>query len=108
MPVTFIKWNFYDKAIINMRLRSSVRGAIRQVVDSVSLGRGSNRDPDRYQANSIILFTSVLSNIYVDNNLGDGSISRMFKCGSKRCQFQNKFSPKIVSLVPPQEEYIIV
>ena len=100
-----------------MRLRSSVRGAIRQDVGSVSLGRDSDRDPDRHPANSIILFASVLSNIHLDNNFGDGSNSRMFKCGSKRCLFQNKFSPqdRFVStttgriyncIIPPGTTYI--
>ena len=27
------------------------------------------------------------------NNLGDGSLSHIFRCGSKRCQFRNKFVP---------------
>ena len=35
------------------------------------------------------------SNNNVDDltNLGDGSLYHIFRCGSKRCQFQNKFIP---------------
>ena len=36
-----------------MLLRSSVKGNIGHVVDSVLLGRDSNRDPDHYWENSI-------------------------------------------------------
>ena len=36
-----------------MLLQSSVKGTIGHVADSVLLGRDSNRDPDRYRANSI-------------------------------------------------------
>ena len=101
-----------------MNLRSSVRGAIRQVVDSVSLGRDHNHDSDRYRANSIVLFASVLSNIQVNLNvLGDESVSRMFRCGSKICLFQKKFFPqdRFIStttgrvyncVVPPGTTYI--
>ena len=77
-----------------MLLRSSVKGTIGHVTDSVLLGRDSNRDPDRYRANSI--HDSNNNNSYnVDgfSNLGDGSLSHMFRCGSKRCQVQNKFVP---------------
>ena len=57
------------------------------------LGRDSNRDPDRYQANSIHYSNNNNSYNNVDgfNNLGDGSLSHIFRCGSKRCQFQNRF-----------------
>ena len=36
-----------------MLVRSSIKGIIGYVADSVLLGRDSNRDPDRYRANSI-------------------------------------------------------
>ena len=73
-----------------MLLRSSVKGAIGRVADSVLLGRDSNRDPDRYPSNSIHD-----SNNKVDDftNLGDGSLYQIFRCGSKRCQFQKKVVP---------------
>ena len=78
-----------------MLLRSSVKGTIGHVADSVLLGRDSNRDPDRYRANSIHDSNNNNSYNNVDgfNNLGDGSLSHIFRCGSKRCQFQNKFVP---------------
>ena len=76
-----------------MLLRSSIKGTIGHVADSVLLGRDSNRDPDRYRANSIHYSNHDNSNINVDgfNNLGDGFLSHIFRCGSKRCQFQIKF-----------------
>ena len=76
-----------------MLLRSSVKGTIGHVADSVLLGRDSNRDPDRYQANSIHYSNNNNSYNNVDgfNNLGDGYLSHIFRCGSKRCQFQKKF-----------------
>ena len=59
------------------------------------LGRDSNRDPDRYRANSIHDSNNDNSNNNVDDltNLGDGSLSHTFRCGSRRCQFQNQFIP---------------
>ena len=64
-------------------------------VDSVLLGRDSNRDPDRYRANSIHDSSNNNSNNNADgfNDLGEGSLSHIFRCGSKRFQFQNKFVP---------------
>ena len=58
-----------------MLLRSSVKGTIGHVADSVLLGRDSNRDPDRYRANSIHDSNNNNSNNNVDgfNNLGDDS-----------------------------------
>ena len=78
-----------------MLLRSSVKGTIGHVVDSVLLGRDSNRDPDHYRENSIHDSNNDNSDNNVDgfNSLGDGSSSHIFRCGSKRCQFQNKFVP---------------
>ena len=78
-----------------MLLRSSAKGTIGHVADSVLLCRDSNRDPDLYQANSIHDSNNDKSYNNVDgfNNLGDGSLSQIFRCGSKRCQFQNKFVP---------------
>ena len=78
-----------------MLLRSSVKGAIGHVADSVLLGGDSNRDPDRYRANSIHDSNNndYYNNVDGFNNLGDCSLSHIFRCGSKRCQFQNKFVP---------------
>ena len=52
------------------------RNYIGHVADSVLLGRDSNRDPDRYRANSIHHSNNDNSNNNVDDltNLGDGSI----------------------------------
>ena len=78
-----------------MLLRSSVKGTIGHVADSVLLGRDSNGDPDRCRANSIHESNNDSSNNNVDgfNNLGDDSLSHIFRCGSKRFQIQNKFVP---------------
>ena len=78
-----------------MLLRSGVKGSIGHVADSVLLGRDSNRDPHRYWVNSIHDSNHNNSNNNVGgfNNLGDGSLSHIFRCGSKRFQFQNKFVP---------------
>ena len=56
-----------------MLLRSSVKGTIGHVADSVLLGRDSNRDPDRYRANSIHDSSNYNSNNNEDgfHNLGD-------------------------------------
>ena len=74
-----------------MLLRSSVKGTIGHVADSVLLARNSNR----YRANSIHDSHNNNSNNNLDafDNLGDGSLSHIFRCDSKRCQFQNKFVP---------------
>ena len=76
-----------------MLLPSSVKGTTGHVADSVLFGRDSNRDPDFYRVNSIHDSNNNISYNNIDgfNNLGDGSLSRIFRCGSKRCQFQNKF-----------------
>ena len=78
-----------------MLLQSSAKEAIAHVADSVLLGRDSNWDPDRYRADSIDDSNNNNSNNNVDgfNNLGYGSLYHIFRCGSKRCQFQNKFVP---------------
>ena len=56
------------------------------VADSVLLVRDSNRDPDRYRANSIHDSNNNNSNNNEDDltNLGDGSLYHIFRCGSKR------------------------
>ena len=76
-----------------MLLRSSVKGTIGHVADSVLLGRDSNRGPDRYRANLIYDSNNTNSNSDIDDltNLGDDSLYHIFRCSSKRCQFQNKF-----------------
>ena len=76
-----------------MLLRSSVKGTIGHVADSVLLDRDSNWDPDRYWANSIQDRNNNTNDVDGYNNLGDGSLSHIFRCGSKRYQFQNKFVP---------------
>ena len=78
-----------------MLLRSSVKGTIGHFADSVLHGRDLNRDPNRYQANLIHDSNNDNSNnnIHGFNNLGDGSLPHIFRCGSKRCQFQNKLDP---------------
>ena len=75
-----------------MLLRSSVKGTIGHAADIVLLGRDSNRDPYRYRENSIHDSNNNNSNNNVGgfNNLGDGSLSHIFRYGSKRCQFKNK------------------
>ena len=106
-----------------MKLRSSVRGTRSAEAEGVSLGRDSNRNPDRYRANSIndidmhvnetLLNTDEISL----NDLGNGSSSHVFRCNSKRCLFQKKFFPqdKIIStttnriyncIVPPGTVYL--
>ena len=59
------------------------------------LGRDLNRDPNLYRANSIHDSNNNNSYNKLDsfNNLGDGSLSNIFRCGSKRCQIINKFVP---------------
>ena len=78
-----------------MLLQNSVKGTIGLVADSTLLGRDSNRDSGRYRVNSIHDSNNNNSNNNSDgfNNLGDGSLSLVFRCGSKRCLFQNKFVP---------------
>ena len=78
-----------------MLLRCSVKGTIGHVADSALLGRDPNWDPDRYRANLIHDRNNNNSSNIVDDdtNLGDGCSYYIFRCGSKRCQFQNKFVP---------------
>ena len=59
------------------------------------LGRDSNQDPDRGRENSIHDSNNNNSNKNTDRftNLGDGTLYYIFRCGSKRCQFQNKLVP---------------
>ena len=78
-----------------MLLRRSVKGTIGHVIDSVLLRRDLNRDPDCYRANSIYDSNDNNSDKIVDDltNLGDDSLYYIFRCGSKRCQFQSKFIP---------------
>ena len=72
-----------------MLLLSSVKGTIGHLADGVLLGRDSNRDPDRYRANSIYDSNNNNSNNNAGgfNNASEGSLSHIFRCGSKRCQF---------------------
>ena len=52
-------------------------------------------DLHRYRTNSIHDSNNNNSNNNVDDltDLGDGSLYHIFRCGSKCCQFQNKFTP---------------
>ena len=70
-----------------------VEGTIDHVVDSVLLGRDSNRGPDRYRENLIYNGNNTNFNGNIDNltKLGDGCLYHIFICCSKRYQFQNKF-----------------
>ena len=69
-----------------MLLRTSLKGTIGYVADSVFFGTDSNRDPDRYWVNSVHDSNSNNSNDNEDgfNNLGDGSLYNTFRCGLKR------------------------
>ena len=53
-----------------MLLRSSVKGTISHVTDSILLNRDSNQDPDRYRANSIHDSNKNNSNNNVDGLMG--------------------------------------
>ena len=81
-----------------MLLASRVRGIIGHVADSVLFDRDSNWDPDRYRVNWINDSNDSNSNNNVDDltNLVDSSLNDIFRCGSKRCQFQNKFTLLII------------
>ena len=81
-----------------MRLRSSKRGTIGLVANSVLLCWDYDRGPDRYRANSIdtnynnnndinVIANDDTNNENENINLGDGSVFRIFRCGSKRCKF---------------------
>ena len=78
-----------------MLLRSSVKGTTGHVADSVLLGRDLDRDLDRYWADSIHVCNNNNFNDNVDDliNLGDGFLYHIFRCRSKRCQFQNNIIP---------------
>ena len=56
---------------------------------------GFESGPDHCRGNSIHDSNNNNSNNNADRftNLGDGSLYHIFRCGSKRCQFQNKFVP---------------
>ena len=83
-----------------MILKSSETGIGCIVAEGVSLGRDSNRDPDRYRANSIrsdnnnIRSNEDINNVVATYDLDDGSLCKIFRCGSNSCQFQYKFSPQ--------------
>ena len=80
-----------------------------QEVEGVSLGRDSGVDtqarPGRNQA-TVEIENDIEDNINFNNNIytpsqnnilglcGDGVSLCMYKCGSKRCKFQNKYTPK--------------
>ena len=117
----------------NMILRNSVKGTDGKNGHSVSLGRVHELQagPGRHQATADkFKCTVVLEDCMKNKNknsfstnsnnsvdLGNGSDKHIHKCGSKRCQFQNKFVPisKIQStttkrvyecIVPPGTIYI--
>ena len=66
-----------------MLLRSSVKATIAHVAESVLLGSDWNRDRYRYRSNSIHDGNNNNSYDNVDgfNNLGDGSLSHILRCG---------------------------
>ena len=71
-------------------------GTVRTLASVESgFGRALNWHSDRYRANPIHNSNNDNSNNNVDgfNNLGRGSLSHIFRCGSKHCQFENKFVP---------------
>ena len=87
-----------------MILRGKGRGTRSDVTKDVLLCRNSNRGPPPYQSNSISndgnnSNNNTYSNTYLQvksdvNDLGNGSAHNIFRCNSKRCLFQNKFSPQ--------------
>ena len=85
-----------------MILRSSGRGTGCIVAEGVSLGRDSNRDPDRYRANSIpsennnnIRCNEDINNVVTTYDLGDGSLCKMFDAVLIDASFNINFLPKI-------------
>ena len=80
-----------------MLLRSSVKGTISHVADSVLFGRDSNRDPDSYRANSIHDRNNN-SNNNVDgfNNLGDGLYLIFSDLAQKAANFKTNLSLLII------------
>ena len=78
-----------------MLLQSNANGTIGPALDSALLGRDSIRDSDRYRANAIHDSNNNNYNYNVDNltNIVESSLYHIFRCGSKRCQFQNKLIP---------------
>ena len=82
-----------------MILQSSVKETISYVTESVLLGMDSNGDPDRYRANLIHIRNDDNSknNIYDPTDLGDGCLCHIFRCVSRRYQFQNNASLLIMS-----------
>lgn len=87
-----------------MILRSSGRGTRSDVTKDVLLCRNSNRGPAPYQSNSISndgnnSNNNTYSNTYLQiksdvNDLGNVFAHNIFRCNSKRCLLQNKFSPQ--------------
>ena len=76
-----------------MLLQRNVKRTTGHVMDSVLLRRDLNRDPDCYRVTSIHNSNNNISNNIVGNltNLCDDSFYHIFRCGSKRYQFQSKF-----------------
>ena len=77
-----------------MLLRSSVKGTIGHVTDSVLLGRDSNRDPDRFRDNSIhdSNNNNSYNNVEGFNNLGDGSLSHISDVAQNAAIFTSNLS----------------
>ena len=83
-----------------MVLRSSVKGTISHVADSVSFVRNLNQDLDLYKAHTIHISINFNSNngnldknIHDPTGLGDGCLCHIFRCGPKHRQIQSKFVP---------------
>ena len=77
-----------------MLLRSSVKGTIGHVTDSVLVGRDSNRDPNRFQENSIHDSNNndSYNNVEGFNNLGDGSLSHISDVAQSAAIFTSNLS----------------
>ena len=80
-------------------LRSILRQAGGKIAESVSLGRDSNRDADRYWTNSVTSDNNdkISSSRTIEDDfckLDDGPLPIHFVCKSKKWTFQEKFFHK--------------
>ena len=81
-----------------MLLRSSVKGTIGNVADSVLLGGDSNQDPDRYLVNLIHDRKNNNSNNKVNDftNLGAGSLYHYLDMAQNAANFKLNLSLLII------------
>lgn len=98
-----------------MILKSSVIGTGGKIAESVSLGWDSNRDPGGYGAKLIIINnndnTSGARTTADDSGkLDEASLCHMFRCKSKRRQFEEKLAHPLIRsyncIVSPGTTYI--